>query len=151
MLIIFFFFLLFFFFIFLSLFVLFYISFSTSFSDFCITMQRLSYAAVLSLTQAVPRTALLIDVRDENECKEGMIPTAINIPLSTLPSAIQKSSDEFTNDYGVPKPALNDKLVVYCLRGGRAEKGASILTSSGFTNVDLYPGSWLDWSSQNKA
>lgn len=118
---------------------------------FLLSMQRLSYADVLALTKASPATALLIDVRNEGECAEGMIPTAINIPLPTLSEAVKKNAEEFEAAYGVPKPSLEDRLVVYCLRGGRAEQGVAALTASGFKNVDIYPGSWMDWSAQQKS
>lgn len=114
-------------------------------------MQRLSYAAVLALTKAVPPTALLLDVRGADECSQGMIPTAVNVPLDQLPTAIKKSADEFSSAYGFKKPAPPDRIVVYCMRGGRAEKAAGILAENGYSNVDLYPGSWMDWSAQQKS
>lgn len=109
-------------------------------------MRRLSFAAVHAITKACPTPSLLIDVREPDECRGGMIPTAINIPLNTIPCAVEKSPEEFRAAYGVPKPAFEDNLVIYCQRGGRAEKGACAFSCAGFKNVDLYPGSWLDWS-----
>eukprot|EP00796_Vickermania_ingenoplastis_P012050 gene12050-8302_t len=108
-------------------------------------MQRLSYAAVLALTKAVPPVALLLDVRGAEECAGGMIPTAKNIPLDQLQTAVKKDAMDFKTAYGFEKPAFSDRIVVYCLRGGRAEQGAGILSSNGYTNVDLYPGSWSEW------
>lgn len=109
-------------------------------------MQRLTYAAVVSLVRSTPAAALLLDVREPNECAEGMIPTASNVPLTVLPEALKESPEAFKAAYGFSKPKEDDPIVVYCQRGGRAERGAAILVNGGFTNVNLYPGSWTEWS-----
>lgn len=114
-------------------------------------MRRLSFQAVFELTKAFPPPSVIVDVREPSECAEGMIPTAINIPLATIPAAVKKTAEEFKSSYGVPKPDLGASIVVYCQRGGRAEKGAAAFAEAGYTNVDLYPGSWTDWSAKIKS
>lgn len=67
--------------------------------------------------------AMLIDVRDPGEFSKGHIPGAVNMPLGVLDARSSEISNKSTPIY------------VYCLAGGRAGQGASILKSKGFTNV----------------
>lgn len=65
---------------------------------------------------------LLIDVRTEQEYREGYIPTAINIPHTDIESNLDK----------IPKDKL---IIVYCKIGGRASTAASKLKGLGYKNV----------------
>ena len=113
-------------------------------------MQRLTYAAMKALVgkkQAgeLPNT-YIFDVRGTDEFAGGAIPSAVNVPLDQLGAALKLSTDDFKNQYKVPKPSKADHIVTYCLRGGRAERAAHALAEDGYTNVDIYPGSWPEWS-----
>ncbi len=70
---------------------------------------------------------LLIDVRTEQEYKEGYIPTAINIPHTDIESNLDK----------IPKDKL---IIVYCKIGGRASTAASKLRDLGYNNVINFGG-----------
>ncbi|RNF10874.1 Heat shock protein 67Bb [Trypanosoma rangeli] len=89
----------------------------------------------------------LIDVRDEEEVEStGMIPGAVNVPLDQLEAALKSDPEEFQKNYAIPKPPQDDKLVVYCLSGKRAEKGEKLARECGYTKTAVYPGSWNEWS-----
>lgn len=66
--------------------------------------------------------AVLLDVRNPDEFRQGHIPGAINIPLGqidTAPSKIRKDAPIFS----------------YCLAGTRSARAVSALKSMGYTNV----------------
>ena len=75
----------------------------------------------------------IIDVREPSECKEGMIPTAKNIPYSTFFRLLETDSQE-----------LPDDLVLYCYAGPRASRMAYEAEQRG-KNVLLYYGGWSEW------
>jgi rhodanese-related sulfurtransferase len=57
----------------------------------------------------------LIDVREPEEIKAfQMIPTAKNIPLGLLSSAMRLDDEEFQQRFGFPKPKYDTKIVCYC-------------------------------------
>ncbi|CAJ1006175.1 putative Rhodanese-like domain containing protein [Leishmania naiffi] len=116
-------------------------------------MQRLTYAAVKALVakkQSGDRDMCILDVRSADEVAGGAIAASVNIPLDQLESALQLTTDEFKEKYKAPKPETSDHVVTYCLRGMRAESAAALLRSSGYTHVDVYPGSWTEWSEKEK-
>jgi len=66
----------------------------------------------------------LIDVRTRDEYHQGYIAKAINIPLDTFKSQIQK---KVTNK--------DDKVFVVCLSGSRASTAVSYMQKVGYTQV----------------
>ncbi len=74
---------------------------------------------------------VLIDVRTEEEYKNGYIPTAINIPHTKIQEETEK----------IPKKKL---IIVYCKVGGRASTAESKLLQLGYKNVINFGGinSW---------
>ena len=64
--------------------------------------------------------ALLVDVREPGEYAAGHIPGALNAPLSTLAEA------------ELPK---DRPLFLYCLRGSRSARAASLLKRRGYNRV----------------
>lgn len=116
-------------------------------------MQRLSYELMKALSVAkvagTEPTTTILDVRGTDEVSStGMISGAVNIPLDQLEAAVKKSAEDFNTAYAFAKPAPANRIVTYCLKGGRAEKAAGILTAGGYTNVDIYPGSWTEWAAR---
>ena len=74
--------------------------------------------------------AILIDVRSNQEYREGHLQGAINIPDFEIANRIQKE---------IPKK--NQLIVLYCQYGGRSKKAMLILKNMGYTNVyNLYGG-----------
>lgn len=67
---------------------------------------------------------IIVDVRSEQEFKEGHINGAINIPLYKVKSDFQKKIKN-----------KNEYIVLYCTSGIRSKKAQNILISMGYTNV----------------
>lgn len=117
-------------------------------------MQRLAYSAMRALVQSKQAgqeaNTYIIDVRGTDETSStGVIPTAVNIPLDQVEAALKKTAEDFQSTYGVAKPQPTNRIVTYCMRGMRAEKGAAMFTAAGYTSVDVYPGSWAEWSAES--
>jgi rhodanese-related sulfurtransferase len=71
---------------------------------------------------------VLIDVRWENEWRQGAIPGAINVPLHLL--------REHLDEIPIDRP-----VVLYCRTGERSSTAASLLEQAGRTNLmDLVGG-----------
>ena len=67
---------------------------------------------------------IIIDVRSEQEFREGHINGAINVPLYRIKSDIPKR--------------INDKekyIILYCTSGIRSKKAQNILSDLGYINV----------------
>ena len=69
----------------------------------------------------------IIDVRSEEEYKNGHIKNAINIPLEKI----------IENDFDLGK---DDKLVIHCRTNGRSKIAIRNLKDLGFKNLILAPG-----------
>ena len=77
--------------------------------------------------------AVLVDVREPGEWKEGHVEGAISLPLSSLKNGGDKSALE----QELPK----DKIVyTHCVRGNRALKAAKILEKLGYNVRPLKAG-----------
>ena len=72
--------------------------------------------------------AILIDVRNKNECQAGVIPGSISLPLSRLRSASKLIPDQDT------------PIFAYCLNGGRADRAVRRLRRMGYTNCQSIGG-----------
>lgn len=66
---------------------------------------------------------IIIDVRTPAEFATGHVGSAINLPLDQIAAGVMPDVD------------LDEKIVVYCRSGGRAENAKQILEFNGFTNV----------------
>lgn len=108
-------------------------------------------------------------MREKDEVAQGMIPTAVNVPLSGFIDSLRASPEEFRKLHGFEKPRKDQEIVFYCRSGKRAATAADSAKDNGFTEyvrlrVDLfslclslslslsrvpsvktYPGSWLEW------
>ncbi|MCP1144161.1 rhodanese-like domain-containing protein [Lysinibacillus endophyticus] len=69
----------------------------------------------------------IVDVREDNEVEEGMIPGAIHIPLGQIP--------ERANELDSSK-----EYILVCRGGVRSEKACQYLESQGFQVVNLEGG-----------
>src|ERR1051325_3557688 len=77
--------------------------------------------------------AVLVDVREPKEWKEGHVEGAISLPLSSL----EKGGDTTTIEKEVPK---NKIVYTHCVRGVRAVKAANILEKPGYNVRPLKAG-----------
>ena len=76
--------------------------------------------------------AALIDVRQPSEYSSGHIPNAINIPLQTLVTNLDKIPGD--------RP-----VILYCATGYRTAMGVMTLQMLGHTNVRAFPPSIQGW------
>lgn len=82
--------------------------------------------------------AVILDVRTENECNEGVIPNSINIDIYEGQVFIDKleALDKSKNYY------------VYCRSGARSAKACEVMNSLGFENAYNLMGGFLDWNGE---
>ena len=82
------------------------------------------------LKNKILQGAIIIDVRSNQEYREGHLQGAINIPDFEISKRIQKE---------VPKK--NQMIIVYCQYGGRSRNVIEIMNKMGYTNIyNLYGG-----------
>jgi rhodanese-related sulfurtransferase len=86
-----------------------------------------------------PDGAVLLDVREEDEFKEGHVPGAVNIPRGLLEFRIWKH-------FGYPAQVdMARKIYVQCQTGGRATLATKQLQDIGFTNVIAVVMNFDEW------
>src|SRR5438105_15899692 len=74
-------------------------------------------------------TPVVIDVREQDEVEQGIIPGAVHIPRGYLESRIE----QYVPDYATP-------VVAYCASGNRSAFAAETLTQMGFKDAALRKG-----------
>ncbi|WP_181349484.1 rhodanese-like domain-containing protein [Thalassobacillus sp. CUG 92003] len=79
----------------------------------------------------------VIDVRENEEVAQGMIPTATHIPLGHVPEA-------------APDLDKDKEYVMVCRSGKRSMNAATYLKENGFNNVNNLAGGMLDWSGEKE-
>ena len=85
---------------------------------------------IQELKNKISQGAILIDVRSNQEYREGHLQGAINIPDFEVVKTIQRE---------IPKK--NQLIVLYCQYGGRSKKTMEIMKKMGYTNIyNLYGG-----------
>jgi rhodanese-related sulfurtransferase len=82
--------------------------------------------------------AVILDVRTEAECDEGIIPNAINIDIYEGQGFITKieALDKSKNYY------------VYCRSGARSAKACEVMNSLGFENAYNLLGGFMEWEGE---
>lgn len=68
------------------------------------------------------KNAVLLDVRSEQEYKEGHVPGSVNFPINKLPT------------FNAPKET---PIFVYCLSGARANRACAFLQQQGYYAVNI--------------
>ena len=82
------------------------------------------------LKTRVLQGAILIDVRSNQEYREGHLQGAINIPDFEVANRVERE---------IPKK--NQQIVLYCQYGGRSKNASMMMKKMGYTNVyNLYGG-----------
>jgi rhodanese-related sulfurtransferase len=79
--------------------------------------------------------AVIVDVREQNELREGYIPGAVHIPLGSL-SRRMKELDP------------SKEIVIVCRSGNRSITAAQFLQQGGFTQVSSMTGGMISWARQ---
>jgi rhodanese-related sulfurtransferase len=111
---------------------------------------RLPTAGAPTVPDPSPSRLVLIDVREPAELEAtGRIPTAHNLPISSLPDGLFLPPDEFRDKFGFEKPQAGSEVVFYCKSGIRSHTAAAMVApewSGQGIKVGEFPGSWIDWS-----
>ncbi|MFY0482214.1 rhodanese-like domain-containing protein [Flavobacterium sp. PLA-1-15] len=80
--------------------------------------------------------AVILDVRTEEECSEGIIPSAININIFKGQGFI----------YAIEELDKSKNYYVYCKAGGRSQQACDIMNELGFENTYNLVGGFSQWS-----
>mmetsp|Transcript_33254 Transcript_33254/g.38719 ORF Transcript_33254/g.38719 Transcript_33254/m.38719 type:complete len:130 (-) Transcript_33254:88-477(-) len=119
---------------------------------------NVDYAEVrdaIATRQSGSTDVLLVDVRSPSEVREtGMIPTAINVPVSDVERVLSSATTPaaFEECYRVPKPdQVKTMLIFYCAHGVRGVMGRRTAASLGYQRTRVYFGSWSDWAKRSAA
>ncbi len=84
------------------------------------------------------KSAVLVDIRSQDEFRKGHIEQSLNLPLDTLESNLKK-----LNKYrGKP-------LILVCQTGMRAGKAAGILKKNQFEELYVLDGGVASWHKEN--
>lgn len=83
--------------------------------------------------------AVVLDVRTEDECDEGMIPNAINID-------IYKGQQGFI--YKLEELDKSKAYYVYCRSGARSSQACKIMKELGFEKTYNLVGGILNWEGE---
>ncbi|MDM5317886.1 rhodanese-like domain-containing protein [Fictibacillus sp. b24] len=78
----------------------------------------------------------IIDVRENDEVAQGMIPDAKHIPLGEIPYRL--------NELDAAK-----EYIMVCRSGKRSEKACSVLTANNFRVINM-TGGMLSWNNETK-
>ncbi|MED1203131.1 rhodanese-like domain-containing protein [Heyndrickxia acidicola] len=78
----------------------------------------------------------LIDVREEDEVAEGMIPEAKHIPMGEIPASL----DQFNKD---------EEYIFICRSSGRSGRVCEYMSSQGFKVTNM-TGGMLEWTGETK-
>ncbi|RVT74008.1 rhodanese-like domain-containing protein [Flavobacterium sufflavum] len=82
--------------------------------------------------------AVILDVRTEDECDEGIIPNAINIDIHKGQGFISE----------IEKLDKSKNYYVYCRSGARSAKACEIMNELGIENAYNLLGGMLDWDGE---
>jgi rhodanese-related sulfurtransferase len=96
--------------------------------------------AILMRTQ----DSYLIDVREPDEVIQGMIPSAVNLPLSVLSTSLQLQPETFKAQYGFEKPKKTQEVTFYCRSGKRSTTASDAAKRNGYTKCVLKLKSTVD-------
>eukprot|EP00049_Salpingoeca_infusionum_P004546 m.80803 g.80803 ORF g.80803 m.80803 type:complete len:217 (+) comp12615_c0_seq1:44-694(+) len=87
----------------------------------------------------------LVDVREPHEYMRGTIPSAVNVPMSTL----VLHCDDIEEIDVLDEADKDAETIVFCQHGIRSNYAQEILIDNGFTNVLDYRGSFSEWQYYN--
>ena len=89
--------------------------------------------------------ALIVDVREPGEYKDGHVPEAINIPRGLLELRADPTSPVADQTLSADQTA---RILVYCTKGpgARSLLAAQTLTSMGYEKVEVLSGGLIAWA-----
>ena len=84
------------------------------------------------------RNAVILDVRTEDECNEGIVPNAIMIDIYKGQGFI----------YQVEELDKTKNYYVYCKAGGRSAQACAVMNQLGFENTFNLEGGFMQWKGE---
>ena len=69
---------------------------------------------------------------------QGIIPSAVNLPLSVLAGALHLDGEKFKELYSFQKPAFDQEIVFYCRSGKRSATASDVARRNGYKKY-AYP------------
>ena len=70
---------------------------------------------------------------------QGMIPSAVNLPLSVLGNSLHSHHEEFKKLHGFDKPLHDQEIIFYCRSGQRSATACDVAKRNGYTKfVHIY-------------
>lgn len=63
---------------------------------------------------------------------QGMIPSAVNLPLTVLADSLHLTPEAFREKHGYEKPKKDQRLVFYCRSGMRSTSACDVAKRNGF-------------------
>jgi thiosulfate/3-mercaptopyruvate sulfurtransferase len=93
----------------------------------------------------------IVDVRSQAEYDEGAIPTAILYPhtKNLYQDGTFRSARDISLDYTDLGLKKDEPIILYCKTSFRATQTALLLNEAGFSNVKVYDGAWMEWSTKD--
>ncbi len=82
--------------------------------------------------------AVILDVRTEGECNEGIIPQSINIDIHKGQGFI----------YQIDELDKSKNYYVYCRSGARSEQACHLMNQMGFNNTFNLLGGIMQWQGE---
>lgn len=86
------------------------------------------------------RQAVVVDVREQDEVEQGIVPNAVTIPRGYLELRVEDAV-----------PNKNAPVIVYCAGGTRSVFAAKSLAELGYTNVVSLAGGFNAWKNAGEA
>lgn len=74
----------------------------------------------------------IVDVREDEEVAEGMLPGAIHIPLGQLPDRLSE----------IPQA---EEIILVCRSGNRSGRALGFLEAQGYKGLKNMTGGMLEW------
>lgn len=105
----------------------------------------IEYISIEEIQKNLKDNFIIIDVRNPDELRYGMIPQAHNISSHLLETALCLEEKHFTMEFKFRKPEKDNVIVFYCRTGERAEEAAKLADKLGYTKVFYFEGI-LEWS-----
>ncbi|WP_162127715.1 rhodanese-like domain-containing protein [Flavobacterium phycosphaerae] len=87
---------------------------------------------------AADSNAIILDVRTEDECNEGIIPDSINIDIYKGQGFI----------YEVDALDKTKNYYVYCRAGSRSAQACNIMSQMGFEHTYNLEGGFMNWQGE---
>lgn len=100
------------------------------------SVQEVEVAELSEWLSASSDNLRIVDVREPQEHRQGMVPGSEPMPLASLPARL----NEFSRD---------EKLVLVCRSGARSAQACMFLQQQGYDNVFNLRGGIIGWAGSN--